>query len=448
MFPLQKFQDFIKRHQLLTPLQSVLLTVSGGRDSVFLVHLFKQAGYSCGIAHCNFNLRGDEALRDENFVRQLATQMGVPFYVTRFNTKAYAAEQQISTQMAARELRYAWFEKIRTAENYDFIAVAHHQTDVVETVLLNLTRGTGIAGLHGIKPKRGVIIRPLLCFSRVEIDEIIVRERIAFVEDSSNKTSSYARNKIRLEVIPKLRLINPSLERTFEQNIQRFSETEMVLKQVVAELRKQICKTEDNFTLLALAEIKLLHPQQLLLHELLKPFHFEEPVVADILNSLNRQSGISFYSRTHRATLNREQLLVSALPMKYTNEGVAVHPKDTVVIFNHFQLQILQTVDLSFDKTAQKAFIDGDKLIYPLTLRAWQEGDRFMPLGMSAFKKLSDYFIDQKVPLPLKAQVPVLVNGNGEILWIAGMRTDNRYKVSSATKKVTIFELKLATIES
>ena len=447
MFSLQKFQHFIAQHQLLHNTQRVLLTVSGGSDSVFLAHLFKRAGYSCGIAHCNFNLRGEESLRDENFVKQLATQLDMSFYVTHFDTKAHAAAQQVSTQMAARELRYAWFEEVRITEKYDFIAVAHHQTDAVETVLLNLTRGTGIAGLHGIKPKRGNIIRPLLCFSRAEIDEILAQQHIAFVEDSSNKSSAYARNKIRLQVIPQLKLINPNLERTFEQNIRRFSETEMVLAQVVAQLRNKIVKTNDNFIQFALAEIRQLQPAQLLLQELLKPYHFEEPVVADILQSLDKQSGVSFYSYSHRATLNRDQLLISKLESQNQPPVTVLQPDDTMVTFGRYKFYIKQTADLRYEQDTQKAFVDTDQLIFPLTLRTWQEGDRFMPLGMTTFKKLSDYFIDQKVPLPLKAQVPVLVNGNGELIWLAGMRADNRYKVSSATKKVTIFEVKLATIE-
>jgi tRNA(Ile)-lysidine synthase len=446
MFPLQKFQDYIHKNSLLQPDDKVLLTVSGGRDSVLLVHLFKLAGYSCGIAHCNFNLRADESQRDEAFVRMLAAAMDMPFYVKHFDTKAYAEKHKISTQMAARTLRYAWFEEIRLQENYDFIAAAHHQTDAIETILFNLTRGTGIAGLHGILPKRDLLIRPLLCLSRSEIDEIIKKEHLDFVEDSSNRADKYARNKIRLHVIPQLKAINPKLEQTFEQNIQRFSETEMVLQQVVSQLRSSICKTRQNLTVLSLAEVKALSPQQLLLFELLKPFNFMEPVVRDILSSLDKQSGVSFYSISHRATIDRGNLLISPLEQQADLIEKEIHPHDDFKIVGNQQLLISHTTDLNYEKVAHKAFIDAEKLTYPLILRNWQEGDRFVPLGMSVSKKVSDYFIDEKIPLPLKAQVPILVNGNGEIVWVVGMRADNRYKVSAATKKVTIFELKSATI--
>ncbi|MET3113342.1 tRNA(Ile)-lysidine synthase [Pedobacter sp. CG_S7] len=446
MFPLKKFQDYIAENTLLNADNRVLLTVSGGRDSVLLVHLFKLAGYSCGIAHCNFNLRGEESHRDEMFVKMLAATMNMPFYVKHFDTKSYAAAQKVSTQMAARTLRYDWFEEVSQQEHYDFIAVAHHQSDAIETVLLNLTRGTGIAGLHGIRPKVNFLIRPLLSLTRSEIDEAVESEQLDFVEDSSNLADKYARNKIRLQVIPQLKAINPNLERTFEQNIQRFSETEIVLDQVVSQLRLQICKTFGNLTQFSLAEIKALVPAQLLLYELLKPYQFQYPVIRDILASLQKQSGISFYSSTHRATIDRNQLLVSPITAKDTMANETIHPQDLFKDFGQQQLTISHTTNLGFEKVAHKAFIDSGKLIYPLILRTWQEGDRFMPLGMSVFKKLSDFYIDEKVPLPLKDQIPILVNGNGEMVWIVGMRADNRYKVSSATKKVTIFELKSATI--
>ena len=446
MFPLQKFQDYISENALLSAGHKVLLTVSGGRDSVLLVHLFKLVGYNCGIAHCNFNLRGEESHRDEMFVKMLAATMGMPFYVKHFDTKSYAATHKVSTQMAARTLRYDWFEEVRQQEQYDFIAVAHHQSDAIETVLLNLTRGTGIAGLHGIRPKVNFLIRPLLSLTRSEIDEAIDSEKLDFVEDSSNLADKYARNKIRLQVIPQLKAINPNLERTFEQNIQRFSETEMVLEEVVSKLRLQICKTDGNITQLSLTEMRALVPGQLLLYELLKPYQFQYPVIRDILASLEKQSGVSFYSSTHRATIDRHNLLISPLAAKDILPIETIHPQDAFKTFGQQQLTITHTTDLGFEKVAHKAFIDSGKLIYPLILRTWQEGDRFMPLGMSVFKKLSDYYIDEKASLPLKDQIPVLVNGNGEMVWIVGMRADNRYKVSSATKKVTIFELKSATI--
>lgn len=444
MFPLQKFKEFIIQNSLLHAEDRVLLAVSGGRDSVLLVHLFKQAGLKFGIAHCNFNLREGEAQRDEDFVKDLAAAMEVPFHVGHFDTRAYAAQQQVSTQMAARTLRYTWFETLRQEENYGKIAVAHHQNDAIETVLLNLVRGTGIAGLHGILPKRDQLIRPLLFLSRAEIDEIIEKEQLDYVEDGSNASDKYARNKIRLQVMPALQAINPNLEHTFEHNMQRFRETEMVLNQVVESHREKIIHKQGAMNSIALADIKILKPQQLLLFELLKPFHFQEPVVRDILQSLSKQSGVSFYSNSHRATIDREHLLITKMSTEYLPKEQLITAGDSLINLGHQELRLRHTTALDFDKDPQKAFIDAEKLVFPMVLRFRQDGDRFIPLGMNTFKKLSDYLIDAKVPLPLKDQVPVLVNGNGEIVWIAGMRTDNRYKVTGTTKKVAIFELKSA----
>lgn len=442
MFPLQKFQDYITQNALLSSNGRVLLTVSGGIDSVFMVHLFKRSGYAFGIAHCNFNLRGEESMRDEAFVRMLALDMNVPFYISHFETKVYAAANGISTQMAARTLRYEWFESIRQAENYEAIAVAHHQTDTVETLLLNLTRGTGIAGLHGILPRRGHIIRPLLAFSRTEITQVVSEEQLGFVEDSSNNSDHYARNRIRLKVLPELKAINPNLEETFEQNIRRFAETEMVLQQAVLQLQRALLTEENGVVRIPLQKIRLLVPQKLLLYELLKPYHFSESVVADLLHSLDHQSGASFYSTVYRATLDRDELIITTFNPDQRQQVTSIHPQDVRVRFGHHQVQISSSDTIGFQKINEKAFVDTQKLIYPLILRYWQEGDKFMPLGMESYKKVSDFFIDEKVPLPLKDQIPMLVNGNGEMIWIAGMRQDNRYKVASATKKVTIFELK------
>jgi len=444
MFPLQKFQDYIVQNSLLSGNEKVLLTVSGGKDSVLMAHLFKLSGCDFGIAHCNFNLRGQESQRDEAFVRMLALQLEVPFYVVHFETKAYAEEHKISTQMAARELRYTWFEKLRVQEDYQLIAVAHHQNDAVETVLLNLTRGTGIAGLHGILPRRGFLIRPMLCLSSEEIEEAIVLNHLSYVEDSSNASDKYARNKIRQKVIPQLKAINPNLEETFEDNIRRFAETEMVLQQRVLQVQKEICKTEGATVLVDLESIGNLVPQRLLFFEILKTYHFTEKVTDDILQSLDHQSGRSFYSISHRATLDRGKLMITEHTGAMVQEAVLIHPHDQKAVMANQVIEITYTDNINFEKEKFKAFADAGKLIYPLILRKWEYGDRFMPLGMKTLKKISDFFIDEKVPLPLKDQVPVLVNGNGELIWIAGMRQDNRYKLTTATKKVAIFELKIS----
>ncbi|WP_367865396.1 tRNA lysidine(34) synthetase TilS [Pedobacter sp. WC2423] len=443
MLLLHNFLDYIRLNSLFNPDQRILLAVSGGKDSVLMAHLFKQGGFKFGIAHCNFGLRAQESQRDERFVSTMASQLEVPLYVTHFATKAYAAEHKISTQMAARDLRYRWFEELRTQENYSYIAVAHHQDDAIETVLLNLVRGTGIAGLHGILPKRDALIRPLLFLSRVAIDEAIQRKGYDFVEDSSNSSSAYARNKLRLGVIPLLKEINPNLEHTFEHNILRFAETEMVLQQTVAQLRTTLFEERKDGIFLSLEKIRALNPKRLLLFELLKVYGFTETVVEDLLGSLNKQSGTSFYSESYRLTLNREHLMLTVITAEEVYTNKMIHPSDTAIAFGNQVIEISYTELISFDHNPQKAFIDADRLIFPIVIRTWQEGDRFMPIGMRNYKKLSNFFIDQKIPLPQKNSIPILINGNGDVVWVAGLRQDNRYKVTATTKKVAIFEQKL-----
>ncbi|KQB99753.1 tRNA lysidine(34) synthetase TilS [Pedobacter sp. Hv1] len=440
MLPIAQFTAYIKKNALFTKTDKILLAVSGGKDSVLMVQLFKLAGYQFSIAHCNFNLREGEAQRDEAFVKLLAANLGVRLHVTHFDTKTYAEKHQISTQMAARDLRYAWFEEIRKAEKYDFIALAHHQNDSIETLLLNLTRGTGISGMHGILPKRDKLVRPLLFLSRLDIDQLISENQIDFVEDSSNESTKYARNKIRLQVIPQLREINPNLEHTFAQNIIRFAETEEVLQQVVASTRSEMIEEKAGDVYLSIEKIKKLRPQKLLFFELLAPYHFTSVVVDEILSSLAKQSGTSFYSSTHRATINRTDVMISALPIQQVPHHF-IHPNDTTISIGEQIISLHYTDSNSIANNPNQAFVDLDQLIFPLVVRFRQDGDKFMPLGMKQYKKLSDFLIDEKVPLPKKDKVPLLLNGNGEIIWVAGLRQDNRYKVSATTKKVAIFEL-------
>lgn len=442
MLPIQPFQDFIAEQELFVKGNRILLAVSGGKDSILMLHLFHAMGVDVGIAHCNFNLRADEAQRDENFVRLLSASLNFPFYVTHFDTKKYAGENKISTQMAARDLRYAWFEEIRVSENYDFIALAQHQNDAVETILINLIRGTGIAGLHGILPKREKLIRPLLFLNRKQINDIVEESSLNFVEDSSNLSTHYIRNKLRLEVIPHMQKINPRLEKTFSENIARFSEIEVFLHHQVEKLAAEILNQKADGIYIALTDIAKLNPQKLLLFELLKPYNFVESVVEEILNSLKALSGTRFFSATHQAIINRNDLVI-------VNNNTAtalnqiIHPTSKQVVFGEDIMFLSFSSEIKFEKNINKAFVNADHLVFPLILRNWQNGDKFIPLGMRNLKKVSDFFIDEKVPLHLKRSTPLLVNGNGEIIWIAGKRQDNRYKLTPATKKVAIFELKI-----
>jgi tRNA(Ile)-lysidine synthase len=441
MLPVQRFNNFIEQYRLFLPFEPVLAALSGGRDSVLLVHLLKQAGYTFGIAHCNFQLRGAEADSEQAFTEELAKQLGVPFYTTNFDTGAYAAEKHISIQMAARELRYQWFNEIAASFGYSKIAVAHHQNDSVETILLNLTRGTGIAGMHGILPLNGNIARPLLFLTRDEIDTIVAAENLKYVDDSSNASVKYARNKLRHEVIPKLKELNPQLEQTFKSNIERFRELEILLEDTLDKLRKDLFVEGVGGVLINIQKVKALHPQRLLLFGLLSPYGFNQTAIDDLIASLNKHSGRTFESAGYVLLLDREQLIISKRKTTAT-EPVLIYEGMREVDFEDYKLTLLSDDSPMIVKGNPMTFsADADQLIYPLTLRHWQEGDTFYPLGMKGKKKLSDYFISEKIPLNKKREIPVLVNGNGNLIWVGGLRPDDRYKVTPLTKKVIIFEL-------
>lgn len=441
MLPLDRFARFIEQNQLFGTADKVLAAVSGGMDSVLMAHLLKACGYQFGLAHCNFNLRGAEADADEQFTRQLAESLGTPFHNTRFDTSGYAAEQGISIQMAARELRYQWFADVALQHGYQVIALAHHQNDTIETILLNLTRGTGIAGLHGILPKNGNLVRPMLGFTRQEIDEIVRSNQVAYVEDSSNASTKYARNKIRLEVIPKLKELNPGLEETFGRNMKHFRQMEQLLEQSLDDLRQTIIQNNGDEVWLPIAAVKGLYPQQLLLAGLLAPYGFNDTAVNDIMASLDKHSGRVFESPSYQLVLDRDNLIITGL-QKELPKAVMIHEGDHQADYHPYRLKVMHDGSaLIIRDNPMAVSVDVEKLVYPLTLRNWQQSDFFYPLGMKTRQKLSDFFIHQKVPLHQKQQIPLLINGNGDIIWVAGYRPDERYKVSAQTKKVTIFEL-------
>lgn len=441
MFPLSKFLSFIELNKLFGPADKVLLAVSGGKDSVLMAHLFNEARFTFGIAHCNFKLRAKDSDEDENFTQKLAEQFGVPFFTTSFDTDAYARQHKISVQMAARELRYNWFEAIRKDNNYQYIAVAHHQNDTVETVLLNLVRGTGIAGLHGIAAKRDKLIRPLIFLNREEIDEIITSNQLAYREDLSNSSTKYARNKIRLEVIPKLKELNPFLENTFEENSRRFKELEDFLNLQTEQLRNRIFQyTSTGDIKINLVSLKELQPRKLLLYELFRPFNFSEFVLDDLANAWDGQPGKRFESSTHILLLDRNSLILSAI--KETKNTASLIPKGNHTV--KWEAFIFETRELNaeikLEFSTDAAFFDEALLQFPLKLRHWNKGDYFYPFGMRGKKKISDFFTSLKLPLTEKERIPILENGNGDILWVVGYRSDERYKITSHTKKVFILE--------
>jgi tRNA(Ile)-lysidine synthase len=440
---IQILQEFINKNALFNVNDNILLAVSGGKDSVVMAHLFHKAGYKFGIAHCNFHLRGEESLRDEAFVKELAQKFNLPFHSVSFDTVAFAEEKKISIQMAARDLRYNFFEEIRTRFKYKKIAVAQHKNDAMETVLLNLIRGTGIAGLHGIKLQRDHIIRPLLCLGREEIEQIIEKNNIQYVEDSSNSVTKYVRNNIRLKIIPAMKSINPSLEDTFQKNISYFTDLEIFTKQQIAKYRENLFEEKENHIEISIEKLKNISSLKFVLSELLMPLGFNLTSVQDLINALDNGSGKKFFSENYMLIIDRNFLLIHQKEIT-SIKTLLIEENTKEVIFNKFsiiQRQQDRKEELNFSNL-NKAYLDRRLLIYPLTLRNWQEGDKFYPLGLNGVKKLSDYFINKKISIADKQHIPILINGDGNIIWIAGYRLDERFKITDETEKIITFELK------
>ena len=441
---LNEFLTFINKQNLIQPSQKVLLAVSGGMDSVVMCDLFSKAKLDFAIAHCNFGLRGEESNEDEMFVKKLSIKYKVPFYVTTFQTADFAENEKISTQMAARILRYEWFEKIRTQHQFDYIATAHHQNDVLETVLLNLTKGTGIAGLHGIRVKNGHIIRPVLFAEKESIFDYVVENQIIWREDSSNESNKYQRNLIRNEVVPLLKQINPNLENTIQQTVERITAVEDIFEQEMEMLRKQITWSDSQAIYVNYKAIQTLSQPVIKLAELLKPYNFSYQQSQDIFEAFDKESGKTFLTPTHILVKDRTELVITAKNLQaFTSK--TIEKNNVVVEFGDRMLNIGEFTEIEEGfvvPTAKKlACLDADKIRFPLQLRKWKEGDWFCPLGMNKKKLISDFLIDQKVPLNLKKEV-YLLTSNGSIVWVIGFRIDDRFKVTDKTAKICLMEVK------
>ncbi|MDP4189441.1 MAG: tRNA lysidine(34) synthetase TilS, partial [Bacteroidota bacterium] len=436
----REFQNFIDKNQLFDRKQKILLTVSGGIDSISMLHLFHKVGIDIGVAHCNFMLRGEESDEDEIFVRNMAAMLAVPFYVIRFNTWEYARQEGISIEMAARDLRYKWFEEIRVQYKYDYIATAHNLNDVVETFFLNIVRGTGIKGLTGIKPKSNHLIRPMLFASRRQIEAYCLEHDLHFREDSSNASVKFSRNKIRHLILPVLEKINPNFLQTAVENIQRLSETEQIYFSKVGEVKKQVCFEKEGSFYIDLNKMKEIEPQSSYLYEFLVPFNFSRDNVAEIVEAMDGIPGKQFFSSTHRLLKDRNYLIITGIKKQadlkyYIDEGMTLINGPVKL-----KLRVIKKEEgFKLPLNSQIACLDYDRITFPLILRHWQKGDYFRPLGMKDIKKLSDYFIDSKLSLIEKEQAWLLTSEN-KIVWIVGRRLDDRYKITDRTQNILVIE--------
>lgn len=428
----EQIQQYIIQHQLLSGEKPVVVGISGGADSVALLHILVSLGYKCIAAHCNFNLRGDESFRDEQFTIDFTQRLQVPLCKISFETNKYAQENRLSVEMAARELRYRWFEELLNTYDADAVAVAHHRDDSVETLLINLTRGSGLTGLTGIKPKNGNVVRPLLCVSREDIYAYIENNGLEYVTDSSNSSDIYTRNFIRLKVIPLLEEINPSVKASLARTANHLYDASLIYNHSIEEARKVI--TQNNR--LSISALLSFPAPATILYEMLKPYGFSRTVCESIFTVLEKDSGKIFYSSTHRLLKDRSDLLIDVLSgednraylinLEDDNVDLPVELKPEIVVIKE---------DYQIEKDKKFAYFDFDKLSFPLVLRHWQEGDWFVPFGMKGKKKISDYFSDKKFSLFDKEKTWLLCSGQ-DVIWIVGERTDNRYRIEKTTKRV------------
>ncbi len=435
---LEQFQHHL--NQLIQPTHRILLAVSGGLDSITLVHLCSQSKIDFGIAHCNFKLRGKDADEDAAFVQKLAQQYSVPFHTIDFKTAEIANTRKSSIQITARNLRYEWFEKIRLEYQYNLIATAHHANDSIETFLINFSRGTGLKGLLGIPKQNKYIIRPLLFALRQDLEKYVLKNGLSYREDSSNLEDKYIRNKVRLHLIPLLKELNPSFEKNALQTIQHLQENKAFIQEEFVKIKKELFFIQNDIIKIDSNKLSTLKSKKLILFELLSPLGFNGQQCEQIINQPH-QAGKTFFSTTHRLLIDRIHYLISPIK-KYPKKNYVLSKHLRHLELSKFSLKVeLLQNDLKYQPSKKIAYLDLGKLSFPLTLRRWQAGDFFHPIGMDGKKKkLKKYFSDLKLSLLEKESIWVLTS-NKKICWVVGYRIDERFKITPNTKdtyKLTI----------
>ncbi len=433
---LRLFQSYIQEEQLFSREEKLLVAVSGGIDSMVLCHLLLKAKYTFAVAHCNFKLRGAEADADEALVKNFCVQEQLPFFTRHFNTTAYATAHKLSIQMAARELRYNWFTELMLEQGFDKLLTAHHLNDNIETFFINLIRGAGINGLKGILPATHRIVRPLLFTTRSNIETYASEQQVLYRNDSSNACDKYLRNKLRLNIIPKLKELNPAFEETLGDELRRMREVQTLVASVLEEEKKHCLIKEGNWTKISIEKLLQSKTPSLLLFGCLYEFGFNPPVIRNVESSLKGEPGRVFYSTNWQLTKDRNFLVLS--PRKPYKQGVEpIFIEETCKeIREPLHLLLSRTTDKTLNPGKNKVCFDADLLQFPLHLARWQQGDKFMPLGMKGFKKLSDFFTNEKMSLPEKQEQWLLKNSNNDIVWVIGRRIDERYKITGRTKQV------------
>ncbi|MDE3184674.1 MAG: tRNA lysidine(34) synthetase TilS [Bacteroidota bacterium] len=454
---IKEFIQNVQQQNLFKKNDFLLLAVSGGADSVALCELCFQAGFHFEIAHCNFQLRGEESERDEKFVRQLGEKYWTKVFVKKFDTKKYTEENKISIQVAARELRYQWFDELLKADNpipaFDtgnspfnirhsrFLLTAHHANDNIETLLMNFLKGTGINGLKGILPKQEKIIRPLLFAKKDEILEFVRENNLEFVEDSSNASDKYTRNYFRNQLIPSIEKVFPRVQENLIHNIERFNETEVLYQQALDVHKKKLLEQKGNEIHIPVLKLLKTEPLKTIVYEIIEDFGFTAHQTDEAINLLNSESGKYISSATHKIIRNRNWLIIA--PINTLKAGhVLINKTDKKIDFELGTLLIKKGdfIPSKIPSSHFMAVLDAKDIKFPLLLRKWKQGDYFYPLGMQKKKKLSKFFIDQKMSVTDKEKIWV-IESNRRIIWVIGERIDDRFKINGKTENVLFIEL-------
>ncbi len=436
----ERFGKYLIENNLFTTEDKILLAVSGGIDSMVMTHLFMRLGFDFRIAHCNFSLRGEESDGDEAFVKEFANNHSIPFYSIRFDTKEIASSKGLSIQMAARELRYEWFEELRVENGLSYVALAHNLNDNIETFLINLIRGTGIAGLSGIKPKNQYLIRPLLFAPRSEIKEYSEKYEVTYREDSSNSDIKYTRNKIRHLIMPVLKEINPSFENTIEETIGRVTDINEIYSGQIASIKEKIIRENMSSLSVNISELTSLAPLNTILFELFRNYGISKPMIPELVKLTNSRNGSQLLTSTHRFIRNRDDIIIDTLE---TDDGLAITISSLDELLTGYLKDRIKVVtcndDFQIPRSSSSTCLSLNKIKFPVTIRNWKPGDAFYPLGMKRKKKLSDFFIDNKFSIPQKEKALVM-ESDGKISCIIGIRTDNRFRITKSTTKCLIID--------
>ena len=434
---LDQFLQFIEQNQLCSPHDSTLLAVSGGIDSTVMLYLFREAGYNVAVAHANFQLRGAESDGDQEFVTAVCKAFNIQLHTRSFKTEEYAWQKSLSIQMAARELRYAWFRELAQSKNYTRVATAHHFDDTMETILLNLTRGAGLDGLSGIPVKSGLMIRPMMFASRKQVEKYADTHGIVWREDASNQTDNYQRNYIRHHVMPHLRQVNPSLDETWRGGCEKVNLEIGILQHAYERWKSEFVREHQGRIMIAKAALDDYPGNHAMLWRYIRNFGFNFDQAADVQRAFNGQPGKRFYSASHQLVIDREQVIIvdrkgewSELRLNGMNEQYYLGPWILTIQDN------AESVPLGDHRSLDKhtVVVDASKLSLPLIWRKWKPGDYFYPLGLGHRKKLSDFFIDEKLAVVDK-EVATVIESGGDIIWVSGHRVDDRFKITSNTVK-------------